>query len=39
MPFVKIERKQKNQQQHCSSQQNISKLYFINDLQKTLDRR
>ena len=38
MPFVKIERNQKNQQ-HCSSQQNKSKLYFINDLQKTLDQR
>ena len=37
MPFVKIEGKEKNQQ-HCSSQ-NKSKMYFINDLQKTVDQR
>ena len=38
MPFVKIEGKEKNQQ-HCSSQQNKSKMYFINDLQNTVDQR
>ena len=39
MPFIKIDRKQEFNNNVARSQQNISKFYVINDLQKTLDQR
>ena len=36
MPAIHKNRVQTKMQQHCCSQQNRSKFYFINDLQKIL---